>query len=35
MTKRIAEVLAIDLKAAGIERQTDAGLIDFPAVRAT
>jgi hypothetical protein len=35
MTKRIAEVLAIDLKAAGIERQNDAGLIDFPALRGT
>jgi hypothetical protein len=33
--KRIAEILEIDLKAAGIERQTDVGLIDFPALRAT
>ena len=35
MTKRTAEILAIDLKAAGIEPETDSGVIDFHALRTT
>ncbi len=35
MTKRTADMLAIDLKAAGIEPETDSGVIDFHALRTT
>ncbi len=33
MTKRTADMLAIDLKAAGIEPETDSGVVDFHALR--
>jgi site-specific recombinase XerC len=33
MTKRTAEMLAIDLRAAGIAVETDAGVVDFHALR--
>ena len=33
MTKRTAEMLAIDLKAAGIKRETPSGVVDFHALR--
>jgi integrase len=35
LTKRTAEMLAIDLKAAGISPETDSGVIDFHALRGT
>ena len=35
MTKRTAEMLAIDLKAAGIAPETDSGIVDFHALRGT
>jgi integrase len=35
MTKRTAEMLAIDLKAAGIAPETDSGVVDFHALRAS
>ncbi|MGZ3385796.1 MAG: tyrosine-type recombinase/integrase, partial [Isosphaeraceae bacterium] len=36
MTKRTAdEMLAIDLKAAGIEPESDSGIVDFHALRGT
>jgi integrase len=35
MTERTAEMLAIDLKAAGIEPETDSGVVDFHALRGT
>jgi hypothetical protein len=33
MTKRTADMLAIDLKAAGIKPETDSGVVDFHALR--
>ncbi len=35
MTKRTAEMLAIDLKAVGIAPETDSGVVDFHALRGT
>jgi integrase len=35
MTKRTAEMLAIDLRAAGVPVETDAGIADFHALRGT